>query len=714
MKPKTVTIKNFKSFGDKEIKFDLESNAVKLIVGKNGVGKTSIMDAIIWVLFGKNSSSADKVVNRTIGKDCKVEFLFTDGNNEYCIIRYRKHTENSNSILIFKDSKNISFKKNVDSQNFIDNIVGITYESMVASVMFSGEKYSSFLKAKGSERLKIFDGILSLKQINNWGDTSKALRKPELEKQKSNEIELEKILFGISTIESNIEEYTNNAKSTLIKMKEDKLSFEEKIKSNDEKIKEYSSIDLTEEFNKLEKVKEIKEFNKVIEDKLSKSEELKKEEELLIKINSVRTFLLKFEGVDIKESKEEIARNEKLKLSNEKNRLKVSELENKKKPVMIKHAESLSIKTEIEELNKTLNKTIEEKACPMCNQIIDKDISKNILKKLSDEVEEKSLSLEKLNKEIAEDIKENEKIEKEIQNIFTLVKDITQIGFTVKELDSVIEKSNSLSFLEREYETNSEFNKKILEDRLKLKSEIKKVPENSKYSFEWLNKIKDEIKLLEEDSANNEIEVKSILDKTITVYDKGYIEGLKEKIQELNKEVEKLKKKQVKISKMIKHFDYLVLLFSNNNSGVKKYIISKMIALFNDKVNDYLPLYFDEDVKIEFDKNLVESITINGGDVEFEEFSSGEKKRLELAVALSMFMLVKTFYSNSVNFIVFDEILDGALDSKGINSTVDLIKDLGENNSVFVISHRDDLKEHFQNRIYISKDRLGFAKIEFD
>ena len=140
-----------------------------------------------------------------------------------------------------------------------------------------------------------------------------------------------------------------------------------------------------------------------------------------------------------------------------------------------------------------------------------------------------------------------------------------------------------------------------------------------------------------------------------------------------------------------------------------------MIQAFNKKVNYYIPYFMPADrsnISIEFDNNLKETIKENDQEIEYESFSSGEKTVLEISVAFSLFMLAKEFFSSSISFIVFDEILDGNLDDEASAKVAKVVSDLGESNSIMLISHRKDLKESFDEHVLIEKDKNGFSFIK--
>jgi DNA repair exonuclease SbcCD ATPase subunit len=160
-----VKLKNFKSYPDAETEFDLSFDGIKLVVGENGDGKTTFIDAIIWGIYGKNQDDADGIVNRKTKKNCKVEVGFKVGSNQYSIVRYRKHDTNGNKLLFFKGAKNISQRTTGATQELIDEVIEIQYNTMISSVILSSELYKSFLRSSRADRLKTFESILSMRDF---------------------------------------------------------------------------------------------------------------------------------------------------------------------------------------------------------------------------------------------------------------------------------------------------------------------------------------------------------------------------------------------------------------------------------------------------------------------------------------------------------------------------------------------------------------------
>jgi DNA repair exonuclease SbcCD ATPase subunit len=84
-----IRYKNFLSTGNAFTEIDFTRNKSTLVVGQNGAGKSTMLDAISFGLFGKPHRNINKpqLVNSVNGKNCVVEVEFTIGNNNFKIIR---------------------------------------------------------------------------------------------------------------------------------------------------------------------------------------------------------------------------------------------------------------------------------------------------------------------------------------------------------------------------------------------------------------------------------------------------------------------------------------------------------------------------------------------------------------------------------------------------------------------------------------------------
>jgi len=90
---------------------------------------------------------------------------------------------------------------------------------------------------------------------------------------------------------------------------------------------------------------------------------------------------------------------------------------------------------------------------------------------------------------------------------------------------------------------------------------------------------------------------------------------------------------------------------------------------------------------------------MEGVETELDSFSSGMKTRLELSIMFALFMMVKTFFSSSINIMFLDEVLDMHLDEEGVSGVFNIIDSLSKTNNIFIISHRDLYRDKIKNKI---------------
>ena len=718
MKLKKVKFKNFKSAPDNEISLDLNFQGSKLITGANGSGKTTFFDAIIWALYGKTPMSADDVINRKTGKNCKVEVEFSIGSTNYSVIRYRKHEEKGNAILIFKNKKNISPKNASDAQQLILDIIQISYTAMTSSVVLSSELYSPFLRSRESKRLEILENILSLKDINEYSKILKKIRKPITEGLQTTSDKLIEFRSSLNTLIKMRDEYKENVKNELLKLKEEKRKKEERLEELKERIEKANSINVDNHIKEAEEEKKKKEEN----DKIDKNiEELKNRlktdiDEKIEEIKKLEAELKSLKNIEINKELNHIKEYEKYNEETKSLKSKLSELGQKIVSFSTEENNIKKLNIEKENIQKTIDDLNHQNICPTCNQEIDKQLVEKLLNENNEkkeniikEIEEKTFIIDKAKKD--NEVFENEiiKLEKEINELeeIDVPKYEASYLYEIDKNKSILkEKIISLNAeIKQRDEYNNEINIQIQEEEKKKKELI-----GVKYSYDYLIQLKDEINLTENNFNVVKNEIEKIKEKALTLVDKKFLENQEKEIKRTEKNIVKVEEKLKELKHEDAHHEVLSKLFSNKESGFKKFFINKMIKVFNERVNKYLPHFFDENVQISFNKGLTETIKVDGVEVSFNSFSSGQKTRLELAITFTLFLMNKLYFASSCNLLVLDEILDSNLDEKGFKSVLSLIEGLSQNNAIFVISHQEFYKENFNHHIKL-KLVDGYTKI---
>ena len=140
------------------------------------------------------------------------------------------------------------------------------------------------------------------------------------------------------------------------------------------------------------------------------------------------------------------------------------------------------------------------------------------------------------------------------------------------------------------------------------------------------------------------------------------------------------------------------------DGGIKTKIIKQYLPIINKHINKYLAKlgFF---VNFNINESFEESIKSRYRDeFSYHNFSEGEKLRIDLAILLTWRQVAKLKNSVNVNILVFDEILDRAMDTSGIDEFIRIMWDLGhEGGNIFVISHKDTMVDKFQRTLQFQK-----------
>ena len=152
------------------------------------------------------------------------------------------------------------------------------------------------------------------------------------------------------------------------------------------------------------------------------------------------------------------------------------------------------------------------------------------------------------------------------------------------------------------------------------------------------------------------------------------------------------------------HYDIIAQLLKDG--GIKAKIIKQYIPIINKLVNKYLNSmnFF---VNFTLDEEFKESIkSRHRDDFSYENFSEGEKARLNLAILFAWRSVAKLKNSANTNLLIFDEVFDGSLDATGTDDLLSILSSLGADTNLFVISHKkDQMVDKFN-------DVIKFAKVK--
>ena len=158
----------------------------------------------------------------------------------------------------------------------------------------------------------------------------------------------------------------------------------------------------------------------------------------------------------------------------------------------------------------------------------------------------------------------------------------------------------------------------------------------------------------------------------------------------------------------INHYDFAYSLLRDD--GVKTKIIKKYLPFINRQVNRYLQLmdfYINFTLDEEFNETVKSPIH---EDFSYSSFSEGEKMRIDLALLFTWREVARVKNSTNTNLLIMDEVFDSSLDGFGIDEFLKIIRYVVKGASIFVISHKSELHDKFDNMIKFDKVK-GFSRI---
>ena len=182
--------------------------------------------------------------------------------------------------------------------------------------------------------------------------------------------------------------------------------------------------------------------------------------------------------------------------------------------------------------------------------------------------------------------------------------------------------------------------------------------------------------------------------------------------EQLNKLKSELEESKILLDKIIEEKQYVdVVREILNDKGAKAKIIKKYLPIMNTLINQYLQA-MDFFVSFHLDEEFNETVKSRYRDTfDYNNFSEGEKMRIDLALLFTWRTIAKMKNSTNTNLLVLDEIFDSSLDGQGTDDFFKIIKNMPKEN-IFIISHKGDiLFDKFTNIIRFDKEH-NFTRLQ--
>lgn len=704
MEPLKLIVKDFYAIANGEIDFTRFSSALVLgyyennMLMSNGAGKSSIFEAISWVIFNETRQTKVDDVIRWTANETLVEFEFLFGRNIYKITRRRSRVAKESSVSLFtKDGDkwiNDSCSTNSETDKKILALLKIDSKIFLNSVYFKQHDISLFANATPSDRKEIIKSIMKLERWDEYQKQAKNKQrtvKEEIEKQlrvlhDNADVSVSVVINeqAIANVNEEIEQFSRSHKEvqsklhSLFEFKKER-DLNNLLKQQDDMIRKVSDL----------KVSGKKLQNRQIE--LNDLLEVSRGKNIYLSQH-----ILNLES-NIKQVTEAIRELRKEDTSYE-------ELEDS---IFAKKLEKGRLESILEGLKDTASK-VGIGQCDVCFTTITKGNLQHVHNSRKQKKEETDRELSHITRKLI-------KVETEYKR---RKKAKERLDAVIAECDSY---KNSLERLQTQKRTNDE-------ELLAYENENSVIVTSLRSIIDQIKALKIDIEALEHKIAEQKIsniddEIASVehLNKELTrnINSKSVELGtlLKEKeflAQKLSL-VNTANEMLVKLSKEKASSDQLVRFFGKE--GIQAVFIESIVDELEHYANETLSYICNEPtaIKLKTQKKTGDSwqetleidVIMNGFPQTFKSLGGGEMFRISLALRIGLSEVLVKKAGGEIKLLLLDEV-DSPLDSYGLNNLFEnIIKGLEKRFKILVISHNDKLKDQFSDLIVVNKTSGG-------
>ena len=233
---KTIRYKNFLSSGNQYTEIELNQHKDTLIVGSNGSGKSTVLDALTFSLFNKpfRKISKSQLVNSTNEREAVVEIEFIINTSTYKVTRGIK----PNIFIIEKDGKKFNEESSaIDQQKYLEGqILKLNYKSFTQIVILGSASFVPFMQLSAPHRREVIEDLLDIRVFSSMSDILKEKIKASRDNLKVLELKKEslgdKIVMQkqfIRSIEQEGEDGIRQKQESIVTCDEESANYQKRI-----------------------------------------------------------------------------------------------------------------------------------------------------------------------------------------------------------------------------------------------------------------------------------------------------------------------------------------------------------------------------------------------------------------------------------------------------------------------------------------------------
>jgi DNA repair exonuclease SbcCD ATPase subunit len=683
---KNITLRNFLSVGAITQSVSLDTSELTLVLGenldlggagaRNGVGKTTMIQALSYALFGNpiNSIRKDNLINRTNGKGMLVTLEYSANGIEYKIERSRKpHALKFYINNQLQDAKDDAQGENKDTQVVIERSIGMTHD-MFKHIVVLNTYTEPFLALGAGQQRNIIEQLLGITLLSEKAEAIKTQMKSTKESIEQEEFKARTIQEANKRVEEQIENLRRRHRLWTAKHTEDlnKLAIE---------YDDLNKIDIDAELfahKALTLYQEKKKKQDLCNSLLARQIAWKQKRDTDIKILQDSYTALKTIDIDseLQAHIDLIAYNQK-KIELAAINKAIVTLES-----TLKKDENLVIKLEKE------IETLEGNKCYTCGQDFHDDNHTAV-------IANKQATLVVARRELAQTQTD---LEKNKNSVYVL----GEIPVThYKTQTEAIKHSSELENIQNQIDSKNSETDPYVEQI------------NEHYTDEVLGAAPTTYYDTEAEAIEHRSTVANLLQQI-----QRKVEEVDPYIDQIN-DMEKSALQEInfdrinELTKIADHLKFLLDLLTSKDSFVRKKIIDQNLSYLNARLTHYLDKIGLPHTVV-FKNDLTVEITELGRELDFYNLSRGEMNRLILALSFAFRDVWENLYF-PINTVFIDELVDAGMDSIGLENSLAILKTMARNRnkSIWLVSHKEELISRVDRVLKVIKEG-GFTSYCID
>ena len=212
---KKIKWKNFLSTGNQWTEIDFQKSATNLILGTNGAGKSTVLDALTFSLFNKPFRKINKpqLVNTTNERDCVVEIEFSVNNKDYLVRRGIKPNVfdiEVNGVALHKEADDRANQRILE-----ENILKVNYKSFTQIVILGSTNFVPFMQLNSANRREVIEDLLDIRIFSAMNGILKDKMRNLKEQIKSTDLKKENLKDKVKMQKDFIEELENRGNANI-------------------------------------------------------------------------------------------------------------------------------------------------------------------------------------------------------------------------------------------------------------------------------------------------------------------------------------------------------------------------------------------------------------------------------------------------------------------------------------------------------------------